>query len=140
LSWLGTWNGGWLGNGWAGAAGGPATENEKLGLMEWEDVWEPGLPLSPGTLGQDDRQQLLWGYPGVLWNELGATDNEKLAFMEWEDVWEPAIPLSPGTFGQDDQQQLLWGYPGILWGLKTTAQAFRKVINVIHSIRSRDVT
>lgn len=42
------------------------TTNEKLALME-EEVWEPALPLSPSTLGQDDLQQLLWGYPGLLW-------------------------------------------------------------------------
>ena len=44
------------------------TTNEKLALMEWGLVWEPGLPISPGTLGQDDQQQLLWGYPGILWD------------------------------------------------------------------------
>jgi len=43
------------------------TTNEKLAIMELEDVFEPGLPISPGTLGQDDQQQLLWGFPGVLW-------------------------------------------------------------------------
>lgn len=40
--------------------------------MEWGQVYEPGLPMSPGTLGQDDKQQLLWGYPGILWAELAA--------------------------------------------------------------------
>lgn len=29
--------------------------------------WEPGLPLSPGSLDQADQQQLLWGYPDILW-------------------------------------------------------------------------
>lgn len=46
------------------------TDNKKLALMEWDIVWEPGLPLSPGTFGQDDKQQLLWGYPGVLWSAI----------------------------------------------------------------------
>lgn len=41
--------------------------NEKLAVMEMDNVLEPGLPILPGVLGQDDRQQLLWGYPGVLW-------------------------------------------------------------------------
>ena len=36
-------------------------------VMEWENYMEPALPISPGTFGQDDQQQLLWGYPGVLW-------------------------------------------------------------------------
>jgi hypothetical protein len=44
-----------------------STDTQKLAIMEYCQVWEPGLPLSPGTLGQDDRQQLLWGFPGVLW-------------------------------------------------------------------------
>lgn len=43
------------------------TDNEKLAMMELNAPWEPGLPMSPGTLGQDDKQQLLWGYPGILW-------------------------------------------------------------------------
>lgn len=42
------------------------TTNEKLALME-EELWEPALPISPSTFGQDDQQQLLWGFPGVLW-------------------------------------------------------------------------
>lgn len=33
-------------------------------------MWEPGLPMSPGTLGQDDQQQLLWDYPGILWGQM----------------------------------------------------------------------
>lgn len=32
-----------------------------------EEIWEPALPISPGTFGQDDKQQLLWGYPGIAW-------------------------------------------------------------------------
>jgi hypothetical protein len=48
------------------------TINEKLAVMELEDIIEPGLPLSPSALGQDDRQQLLWGFPGVLWQAVGA--------------------------------------------------------------------
>lgn len=43
------------------------TDNEKLAIMEWCSVWEPGLPMSPGAFGQDDQQQLLNDYPGVLW-------------------------------------------------------------------------
>ncbi len=44
------------------------TDNKKLTVMEWGIPWEPGLPLSPGTLGYDDKQQLLWGYSGILWS------------------------------------------------------------------------
>lgn len=48
------------------------TINQKLAVMEWEDYVEPALPLSPGAFGQDDQQQLAWGYPGVLWTESAA--------------------------------------------------------------------
>lgn len=44
-----------------------ATNNGKLAIMEMDTEWEPGLPLSPSTFGQDDQQQLLWGFPEVLW-------------------------------------------------------------------------
>jgi hypothetical protein len=43
------------------------TVNDKLAIMEFGQIWEPGLPISPSTLGQDDQQQLLHGYPSVLW-------------------------------------------------------------------------
>lgn len=49
-----------------------ATDNGKLAVMEWDLDWEPGLPLSPGTFGQDDLQQLLWGFPEILWGDLTA--------------------------------------------------------------------
>ncbi len=44
-----------------------ATDNGKLAVMEWDLDWEPGLPLSPGAFGQEDQQQLLWGFPEILW-------------------------------------------------------------------------
>lgn len=46
-----------------------STDNGKLAIMELDQDYEPGLPLSPGTLGQDDQQQLLWGFPEILWGE-----------------------------------------------------------------------
>lgn len=94
----------------------PTTVNDKLSVMEWCNVTEPGLPLSPGVLDQSEKQQLLWGYSGILWPmppmQLA---NSKLAHMEWCLPWEPALPATPGGFGQDDRQQLLWGYPRVLW-------------------------
>ena len=45
------------------------TNTQKIAVMEMGVVWEPGIPLLPGAIGQDDQQQLLWGYPGVLWEE-----------------------------------------------------------------------
>ncbi len=44
------------------------TDNGKLALMELDQDWEPGLPLSPGTLEEDDQQQLLWGFPEISWS------------------------------------------------------------------------
>jgi hypothetical protein len=44
------------------------TNNEKLAVMELGDIWEPGLPMaSTDTIDQADQQQLLLGFPGVLW-------------------------------------------------------------------------
>jgi hypothetical protein len=45
------------------------TDDHKLAAMEWCSIWEPALPLAPHTPFSDpDKQQLLWGYPGVLWD------------------------------------------------------------------------
>ena len=43
------------------------TTNKKLALIEYRDVWQPAIPVSSDGIGQDDRQQLLWEYPGILW-------------------------------------------------------------------------
>jgi hypothetical protein len=48
------------------------TNNGKLAIMEFGDYWEPGLPMSPGALGTDDQQQLLWGFPEILWGAAAA--------------------------------------------------------------------
>ena len=45
------------------------TTNEKLALIEYGDVFQPGIPISADGLDQADNQQLLWGYPGILWEE-----------------------------------------------------------------------
>lgn len=45
------------------------TTNGKLAVMEWDQDYEPGLPISPGAFDQADQQQLLWGIPEVLWGE-----------------------------------------------------------------------
>ena len=44
------------------------TSDDKLAIMEWDNIWEPGIPMLPNTpFDQGNKQQLLWGYPGVLW-------------------------------------------------------------------------
>ena len=41
--------------------------NKKLALIEYMQVYQPGIPVSADGLDQADNQQLLWGYPGILW-------------------------------------------------------------------------
>ncbi len=48
------------------------TNNKKLALMNLRLPFFPSVPLSPGALGQDDNQQLLHEYPGILWETPGA--------------------------------------------------------------------
>jgi len=48
------------------------TINEKLAMMELEQVYEPGLPISPGGIDQPDQRQLLWGYPGLTYADVSA--------------------------------------------------------------------
>lgn len=43
------------------------TDNEKLALIEYGDIFQPGIPVSADGLDDADNQQLLWGYPGILW-------------------------------------------------------------------------
>ena len=43
------------------------TINEKLALIEYSDIFQPGIPISADGLDQADLQQLLWEYPGILW-------------------------------------------------------------------------
>ena len=44
------------------------TTNEKFALLSFGRSTEPmNIPVSPSSLGADDSQQLLWGYPGILW-------------------------------------------------------------------------
>lgn len=43
------------------------TVNEKLALLAYMQPWQSPAPISADGLGQDDKQQLLWEYPGILW-------------------------------------------------------------------------
>lgn len=52
------------------------TDNEKLAVIELEDYQEPALVALPvpAAFAQGDQQQLLWGYPGILWaSSVGGT-------------------------------------------------------------------
>jgi len=46
------------------------TTNEKLALIEYGDIFQPAIPISADGIGQDDQQQLLWEYPGILWGAI----------------------------------------------------------------------
>jgi len=84
--------------------------------MEWCQVWEPGLPFSPVTIGQGEQQHFIWSSSDPIWGSTIGTDNGKLASIEWCQVWEPSLPLSPGTLSDVDKQQLIWGHPDVSWG------------------------
>ena len=43
------------------------TVNEKLALITLLQPWNTPIPISADGLGQDDKQHLLWEYPGLLW-------------------------------------------------------------------------
>lgn len=44
--------------------------NDKVSIMEFCQVWSPGMPISPGaTFTQGNKQHLIWGYNGIDWNE-----------------------------------------------------------------------
>lgn len=42
-------------------------DHKKMSVMDWGNVFDPGLPFSPGSIGQDDQQALLWGQSDELW-------------------------------------------------------------------------
>jgi hypothetical protein len=44
------------------------THNEKLALIHYQQVFQPTPPKSSDGIGQDDKQQLIWGYPGINWS------------------------------------------------------------------------
>lgn len=43
------------------------TNNKKLALIHLRQPYQPSPPASADGLGQDDKQQLLWEYPGISW-------------------------------------------------------------------------
>ena len=47
------------------------TNNEKLALITLLQPWNTPIPISSDGIGQDDKQHLLAGYPGILWSEGG---------------------------------------------------------------------
>jgi len=54
------------------------TKNEKLAIIEYGDIFQPGIPQSTDGIGRNDKQQLLWGYPGILWGLIAHSGVERL--------------------------------------------------------------
>lgn len=47
------------------------TDNGKMAVMEWCQSYEPGFMLTETTpFSQADKQQLIWGIPEVLWDDV----------------------------------------------------------------------
>jgi len=45
-----------------------ATDNNKYSLLHYGQVWQHQIPLPGGAaMSQGDKQQVLWGYPNILW-------------------------------------------------------------------------
>lgn len=68
------------------------TINEKLAVMEWNLFWEPGLPISPGAFGDDDKQQLLWDNPSPLWSGVSVVS----AGNQLLELGRRSSPMDPG--------------------------------------------
>ena len=44
------------------------TDNEELSVIHLVMPWEPNVIMTPGTIDVDDQQQLLWGFPEIIWS------------------------------------------------------------------------
>lgn len=83
------------------------TTNKKLGLINLMMPFQPNLPVSPGSLGQDDKQQLLWGYPGILWGAVvqvfhwvvptNAPDGTAAELVILADDWQSVLDTGQAT-------------------------------------------
>ena len=91
------------------------TLNEKLALIEYGEVYQPGIPVSNDGLDQADNQQLLWEYPGFLWGALI--------------VKEPEIIELTGTL----TKELL--VSGVLCKTKTVTGKFNKTVELSGQLR-----
>jgi hypothetical protein len=57
-------------------------------------------PVPDGTIAQADRQQFLYGYPGILWDEPDADDPRTVTgtweVPAWAGTWE--VPSRTGAW------------------------------------------
>lgn len=42
------------------------TAAKRSSCLDHEEVWQFGMPLPDGAIGQGDRQHLVWTYSGIL--------------------------------------------------------------------------
>ena len=71
--------------------------DDKLAVMEWDNLWEPALPIAESApFAQGDKQQLLWGLPDPLWGVIAAVDADPQIFGVWE-----RVPLVVGIRARD---------------------------------------
>ena len=61
-----------------------AVSQNQLGHMEWCQVFEPSIPN--GTTTAANKQQLIWGYPGVAYGGAVAQAATPRATLMMKDV------------------------------------------------------
>jgi len=44
------------------------TNNKKFALITYQQPFNTPIPSSDDGLGQSDKQDLIWQYPGILWS------------------------------------------------------------------------
>jgi hypothetical protein len=59
------------------------TINKKLALIEYGDIFQPGIPISADGNDQADQQQELWEYPGILWSAIAVTGKSFMKRYSW---------------------------------------------------------
>lgn len=61
-------------------------------MMELDQDYEPGLPLSPGSFDTGEQQQLVWGYPDIAWADLLFAEADQLSgFFIPADIVPPPV-------------------------------------------------
>ena len=46
------------------------TREKRFSMMTLGDIWQPSVPIPSGAFDQGDRQSLLHGYAGILWESI----------------------------------------------------------------------
>ena len=76
------------------------TDDKKLAVMQWNMPFAPAIVLNETSpFSQGDKQQLLWGYPGILWGPL----------VRGFGVLIDGITLTPAVAGMVDTREAVEG-------------------------------